>query len=89
MVGEEEGTRIEFHQDFTLGDSGELEDQDGVLVAKASEEASLQEEGRHAIRAAFCDLGQFEQEAARGRDRDSAWRSLAGARFGCHLAAAT
>jgi len=41
MVGEKEGTGIEFHQDFALGYSGELQYQNGVLVAKASEEAPL------------------------------------------------
>jgi hypothetical protein len=68
VLCEEEHTGIELHKDVALGSGRELEDQHGILVPKASEEATIEEEGWHAIQPSFSDVGEREQESPRVRD---------------------
>ena len=44
VVCEEEGSRIELHQNVTIAEFGELDYQHRIVVAEASEEATVEEE---------------------------------------------
>ena len=71
VLGEEEGTWVQLHEDLALADRRELHNEHRIIVAEAREESAIKKEGRHAVGAALDDIRQAEQQAASGGNRYS------------------
>lgn len=60
MLGEEERVGVEVHQNVTIADGRQLQNQHRIVVPESGEKAAVQKERRQAIRPALCDVGELE-----------------------------
>ncbi len=68
VVRHEAGAGVELQEDVAVADLRELEDEHRVVIPEAGEEVAVDEERGQAVRPAFSDAGEVEQQLARVRE---------------------